>query len=86
MSSDHTLRNAHLDAQNEAAIRVRVLARQEKHARDRALERLVGVLVQRPEPHHFHTCPVLPITSRPGCGWPDLPGTTDSTGFSEGIV
>jgi hypothetical protein len=56
VSSNHDLRHAHEDARNEAALRVRVLAAQEKHARDTALRRLVGVLVQRPEPHCFHAC------------------------------
>jgi hypothetical protein len=86
MSSNHDLRHAHEDARNEAAIRVRVLAAQETHARDTALRRLVGVLVQRPEPHHFHACPVLPLSPRRGWGYPDAPGTQDTTGFSDGLV
>jgi hypothetical protein len=88
VSSNHDLRNAHIDARNEAAIRVRVLAAQEAHARDTAVRRLVGVLVQRPEPRSFHTCPVRPVTSSAGCDcdWPDPPGTTDSTGFAPGAI
>lgn len=76
----------HADARNEAAIRVRVLASQEQHARDTAVRRLVGVLVQRPEPHHFHECPVMPMSPRRGWGCPDAPGTHDTTGFSDGLV
>lgn len=86
MSSNHDLRHAHEDARNEAALRVRALAAQERHARDTAVLRLVSVLVQRPESHHFHECPVTALSPRRGWGCPDAPGTTDSTGFSEGIV
>lgn len=87
MSVDHSKRLAAEDARNEASLRVRALARQEQHARDTALQRLVGVLVQRPEPHHFHECPVFPWDPRHRKDdVPDRPGCVDTTGFSDGVV
>lgn len=80
------LHGEHEDARNEAAVRTRALIAHEQAVRTRALERLVGVLVQRPEPHIFHECPVRPISARRAWGWPDAPGTTDSTGFLEGGI
>lgn len=84
MSSHHEDRHRREDNRNEAVLRVRALAHQEQHARDTMLERLVGALVQRPEPHVFHECPVLPWA--PWNERHDAPGTMDSTGFSDGIV
>lgn len=84
MSADHSLRHAHEDARNEAALRVRALAGMEERARQQMLQRMARVLVQRPEPHVFHEAHVAPW--RPWTERPDLPGHVDSTGFSDGIV
>jgi hypothetical protein len=86
VSSNHDQRHAAEDHRNEAVMRARALVDYDRANRDRIIARLVGVLVQRPEPHHFHECPVTPISPRRGWGWPAPPGGIDNTGFSDGTV
>lgn len=76
----------HTDSRDEAALRLRTIRGLEDHARDALKFRLFGALVQGPERHFFHECPVTPVSPRRGFGWPDAPGHEDSTGFSDGVV
>lgn len=84
--SSRELHDEHADNRHEAALRLGSIRRLEDHARDALRFRLVGALVQPPEPNHFHECPVTPVSPRRGFGWPDAPGHEDSTGFSDGVV
>lgn len=87
MSADHSKRLAHIDAQNEAAIRLNVVAGMEEHARTRAIERILRVLVQRPGDHHYHEAAVRErISPRRGMDVPDLTGAEDIGGFGEGVI
>lgn len=76
--SSRELHGEHEDARNEAALRLKTVRGLEDHARKALHFRLVGVLVQRPETHHFHECPVTPISPRRGWDLPDLPGGPSS--------
>jgi hypothetical protein len=73
---------AHADNRNEY-FRARALAAHEREVRRRTVERLVGVLVQRPAAHEFRTPVVSRFDSRTVVDWMALPGGPDHTGFCE---
>lgn len=77
---------AHIDNQNEAAIRLRAIAGLEDHARTRAIERILRVLVQRPGDHHFHEATVRErISPRRPMDVLDRTGDDDIGGFGKGV-
>ena len=82
MSADHSQRHTAEDNRNEAVMRTRVLAVHEHdlRVRERGIVRtqIADVLVQKPEPHHFHECPVTPVSPRRTWDWPDQPGGPSS--------
>lgn len=81
------IHGSHIDNQNEAAIRLRTIAGLEDHARTRMMERIVRVLVQRPDEHHFHEATVRErVSPRRAMDVPDRTGADDIGGFGLGFV